>query len=617
MVRARRVIGVCFAVLNLLSSSSFAQSVGASAFDLERLVLNPGGREGLVVGGGDTLAPQSIRFSLLLHYEDSPLVLRKDGVRLTSLVDGRFSAHLTMAYGVAKWLELGAQLPVVLWQGGGENLAALNLPAPTAAALGAPWLQARISAVRERDGMPFDLSIDLLGNIPIAGVGTWAGDGTPSFLPRLGLGKTFGDVVRVAFEGGAWFRAPTTNSGLLAPHLAPSVQLGLAASTVGASTRFELSGRTAIPTNGQPVGGELLLGLRHPVGPVELFALGGPGFGELPGTPLFRVLIGVAFPSGERRPDACAQGKPHGPAECPDLDDDNDGILNGADSCPLLPGVASAKGCPDGDGDGVKDADDQCAGMAGPASNSGCPDRDQDGVRDDRDQCPNEKGPAENNGCPRKDSDGDGLLDQADKCPGEKGPAGNDGCPWPDTDKDGVADKDDRCPALAGPAPLGCPTADGDKDATPDYKDKCPTEPGAPELDGCPKNASVKLEGDRLVIREKIFFDTSRATIQKRSFELLKKVAGALKAHGEVSRIYIDGHTDAQGARESNLKLSQARAESVKAFLVKEGVGAGRLEPRGFGPDKPIADNKTAAGREQNRRVEFLFETATQTREIK
>lgn len=572
----------------LWSAPALAQSVTAPAFDLERLLLNPGGRDGLLVGGGDALDPQSIRFSLVLQYQHAPLVLRRDGVPVASLVDGRISGHLTMGYGVARWLEIGAQLPVVFWQGGGNDLASLQLPAPTATTIGAPWMQARISAVRERDGMPFDLSVDLLANIPIAGAGAWSGDGTPSLLPRLGVGKTFGELVRVGVEAGAWFRTPTSTSGLMTEHLGPTVQLSAGASTVGPSTRFELSLRSAIPTSGLPAGAEVMLGVRHPVGPVEVFAFGGPGIGTLPGTPLFRLAAGVAFPSGERRIDPCEAGRPHGPAECPDLDDDGDGILNGADACALLPGVASAKGCPDGDGDGLQDAEDQCAGMAGTAALEGCADDDRDGVRDDQDQCPSAKGPSENHGCP-----------------------------WPDADKDGVPDADDQCPALAGAKPTGCPTSDADQDATPDFKDKCPTEPGAPETDGCPKDAAVRMEGDRLAIREKVYFDTGKATIQERSFDLLTKVAGVLKAHPEVARMFIDGHTDAQGSRESNLKLSQARAESVKAFLVKTGLEPSRLEPRGLGPDQPIADNKTPAGREQNRRVEFLFETATQTRETR
>lgn len=613
MLRARVV---ALALATLWSVPALAQSLRAPSFDLERLLLNPGGRDGLLVGGGDALDPESVRFSLVLQYEHSPLVLRKDGVPLTALVDGRISGHLTMGYGVTKWLEIGAQLPVVFWQSGRDDLASLDLPSPVATTIGAPWVQARVSAVRERDGMPFDLTVDVLANIPIAGAGAWAGDSTPSVLPRLGVGKTFSDFVRVGLEAGGWFRTATASSGMMTEHLVPTVQLSAGASTVGPSTRFELSLRSAIPTSGLPAGAEVMFGVRHPVGPVEVFAFGGPGIGTLPGTPLFRLAAGVAFPSGQRRLDPCQAGRPHGPVECPELDDDGDGVLNAADACALLPGVASGKGCPDGDGDGLQDSEDQCAGMAGTLELHGCADDDHDGVRDDRDQCPHAKGPAENHGCDWPDTDGDGLADKDDQCPREQGPADRQGCAL-DADQDGVQDAADQCPQLAGEQPTGCPTLDGDQDATPDYKDRCPTEPGAPEADGCPKNAAVRMEGDRLSIREKIYFDTGKATIQERSFDLLTKVAGVLKAHPEVSRMFIDGYTDAQGPRETNLKLSQARAESVKAFLVKAGLDPSRLEPRGFGPDKPIADNTTPAGREQNRRVEFLFETAAQPRETK
>ena len=70
-------------------------------------------------------------------------------------------------------------------------------------------------------------------------------------------------------------------------------------------------------------------------------------------------------------------------------------------------------------------------------------------------------------------------------------------------------------------------------------------------------------------------------------------------------RIAISGHTDNQADRSKNLELSQQRAESVKAYLVQQGIDASRIETRGAGPDEPIADNKLPAGRQKNRRIEF------------
>lgn len=563
-----------------------AQPIGTPSFDLERLWLNPGGRDGLLVGGGDTLDASAFRVSLAGHYEHAPLLLREDGVSVGALVQNRLNAHVTAAWGVTRWLELGAQLPVVLWQGQSAELAALGMNAPTTTAIGAPWLQARVSAVRERDGMPFDLSVDVLVNLPIAVTGSYAGDGTTSVLPRVGLGKSIAHTVRLGLEVGGWFRTPRAESGVLASAVSPSVLLSLGASTMGPRTRFEGSVRATVPTNGLPVGAELMVGVRQPLGPIEIFGLAGPGFGQLPGTPLFRVLVGVAFPSGARPPDLCAPGQTHGPLECPDLDDDGDGLSNRDDLCALLPGVASAHGCPDGDGDGVKDSDDRCPSSAGTDALEGC-----------------------------RDTDGDGVRDDQDRCPASAGPAANAGCAWPDQDGDGVPDRDDACPTEA--APGGCPARDSDRDGVPDAKDKCPDETGTAQAEGCPAAPALKLEADRLIIREKIAFDTAKATIQPKSFALLGAVARLLVSHPEVKHVFIDGHTDAQGSRSQNLKLSKARAEAVKTWLAKAGVDATRLEARGFGPDRPIADNDTAAGREQNRRVEFLIETGTTTREIK
>jgi outer membrane protein OmpA-like peptidoglycan-associated protein len=103
-----------------------------------------------------------------------------------------------------------------------------------------------------------------------------------------------------------------------------------------------------------------------------------------------------------------------------------------------------------------------------------------------------------------------------------------------------------------------------------------------------------------------VFFDTNKATIKKVSFALLTEVAQAMKDNPTIN-VDVEGHTDSQGNDRFNLKLSQRRAESVKKFLVGKGVSSGRMRPKGYGENVPIADNRTADGRAQNRRVEFVI----------
>lgn len=183
--------------------------------------------------------------------------------------------------------------------------------------------------------------------------------------------------------------------------------------------------------------------------------------------------------------------------------------------------------------------------------------------------------------CPLLDDDGDGIVNRDDRCPLEKGPAASFGCPPPpDRDGDGIADADDLCPDVPGIA----------------SEKGCPAPP-----------ALAKIAAGRIDLDGKVFFDTGKATIQERSYRLLDDVAALLVANPHVSPVLIAGHTDNRGPAALNRKLSGARAEAVKAYLTQRNVDASRLQAKGFGPDKPAQSNKTASGREANRRVEFLI----------
>ena len=254
-------------------------------------------------------------------------------------------------------------------------------------------------------------------------------------------------------------------------------------------------------------------------------------------------------------------------------DSDGDGVYDKDDECPETPGLAEFNGCPDSDGDGITDAEDECPNTAGLPEFNGCPDSDGDGVPDPKDECPNDAGSKALNGCP--DADNDGVADKDDNCPNEAGPADNDGCPYPDSDGDGVLDKDDMCPDVAGTtANNGCPEV---------------TEEVQKEL-----NAYAKT----------INFDTGKTSISKDSEEALKAIMAILDEYPN-AKFTVEGHTDSVGNAKNNMRLSEARALSVKSYLVENGVDEFKLSSAGFGEDKPVASNDTRSGRAQNRRVEI------------
>jgi len=132
-----------------------------------------------------------------------------------------------------------------------------------------------------------------------------------------------------------------------------------------------------------------------------------------------------------------------------------------------------------------------------------------------------------------------------------------------------------------------------------------PPPPPPPPPPPAPKR--VEVTQDQIVIREKIQFETNKATIKPESFGLLDEVTAAVQDTPQIKKLSIEGHTDSVGADKYNQKLSDQRAGSVKKYLVEHGVDAGRLVSKGWGETKPTGDNATEEGKEQNRRVEFII----------
>jgi OOP family OmpA-OmpF porin len=126
-------------------------------------------------------------------------------------------------------------------------------------------------------------------------------------------------------------------------------------------------------------------------------------------------------------------------------------------------------------------------------------------------------------------------------------------------------------------------------------------EPPAPLTQAAPK---TEVKAEKIELKEKVEFDTDSARILDQSKPLLDEVVQALKDHPEILKVEIEGHTDSRASKAHNLKLSDERAASVRKYLEDHGIAANRLVSKGYGETKPIADNKTDAGRAENRRVE-------------
>lgn len=320
--------------------------------------------------------------------------------------------------------------------------------------------------------------------------------------------------------------------------------------------------------------------------------------------------VGINFAFGGTKAAQEAQAK--GTAS---NDSDNDGVPDDFDKCSCTPeGVmVNDVGCPlpdsdsDSDRDGVSDNHDKCPGT--PA-----------GVAVRKDGCPLPLPPAPVPAvapAPQAsdlDSDRDGVPDDRDKCPGTPASVvvNKNGCP-PDADDDGVPDYQDNCqgtPAGAKVDKDGCPP-DSDLDGIPDSLDKCPGTPSGTVVDknGCLAAAERKI----ISIRLEMEFDTGKTVVKKKYHNKIKVVGDFMKEHPDATATIV-GHTDnvdTHNKPERNMRLSQARAQNVRQYLIKKfGIKGSRITAIGYGAEKPIASNATKEGRQKNRRIVAVIETS-------
>jgi outer membrane protein OmpA-like peptidoglycan-associated protein len=148
-----------------------------------------------------------------------------------------------------------------------------------------------------------------------------------------------------------------------------------------------------------------------------------------------------------------------------------------------------------------------------------------------------------------------------------------------------------------------CP--DRDHDGIPDSVDHCPDVSGPMDNWGCPPYKKIIVKKDKLELKEKLYFAWDQAVLQEVSFPVLDEVVQALKDN-KGFRVQVEGHASSEGGDDHNQTLSEQRAAAVLNYLATNGIDKDRLVSKGFGSSVPLDTNETIAGRENNRRVEFV-----------
>ncbi len=650
---------MCAAGISLLSATSFAQN-GSNARDGEFTVQNftpaPGTKNFLGVEGLRMDGAWGFSVGVFFNYAKNPFVVLscrsqtdcsdKNAINKTDtkVIGDMFTWDLLAAVSPVKRLQVGLRLPLSYVSGQGLDITTgQGLPQGLKKfGVGDPTLEGKVRLFGGAQD-PYLVGAALDVSFPVghqfsdqkAGTDFYLGNSSPVTVGVRGIFDGAAGPVQFGLNLRGVFRAPaelgTTKIG--PADFRYGVGLGYRVSPIFrviaeafGSTQFSAkNGTNTLETDGAveitPLESRL-----------QIRAGGGAGILQGVGVPNGRAFVGIAF--ANEVGDQDGDGIPDDKDKCPTIAEDKDGFED-ADGCPD----------PDNDGDKIPDEKDKCPNQPetvnGFQDADGCPDeisdRDKDGIPDEQDKCPDAGGKdiirvpnSPYYGCP--DTDHDGIPDHLDKCPNEPedtdGFQDMDGCPDPDNDGDKIPDELDEC--IDQPEVYngfkdedGCPdeAPDSDKDGIPDDKDKCPKQPenlnGFEDQDGCPDKGPslVQVTEDDIKILQRIEFATGSDKIQgATSFAVLNAVASVLDIHKEIFLIEVAGHTDNVGVAAQNTQLSQKRAEAVVKYLVDKGIEAKRLQAKGYGPDKPIADNKQSAGRQKNRRVEFnILKSAKKT----
>jgi len=565
----------------------------------------------LNVGKSEVLPHLKPSFGLALHFQDDPflLVLKSDeGEVQQRIIDYVVKGEIWASLGLFDWFDIGLVMPVVLSQKAGALLTegGQDFDSFTTADL---RIVPKLKILDSADFGGFGLGLMAPISLPTGDDTSYNSEGVVRIEPRLIIDwRSEGGFVIAgnigyqprkerkvlnfenedALKWGLGLEVPLDDNGKLQA-------IGTVFGTVGV-------GAEAGATRTNPV--EALAGIQwwfaqDWVGNIG----GGAGLTGGVGSPDVRIFATLGY-TPRSNGDLCP-GEPEDmdgfqdDDGCPDPDNDGDGVLDVADGARDASGFGACRNDPE-DKDGFEDPD-------------GCPDpdNDKDGVLDVADgprdatgfgacrDVPEDKdGFEDGDGCADLDNDKDGVLDVAD---GQLQPSGFGACLNDPEDKDGFEDED------------GCPDPDNDKDGIPDVADKCPLKPetvnGFEDADGCPdtKGKNVQITDTQIVILKKVFFAYNRDIIKPESYGILDEVVAVLAENPWIGKIRVDGHTDSDGVDAYNLDLSTRRAASVMSYLKGKGIDPTRLSSQGFGETVPLNSNKTAAGRADNRRVEFTI----------
>jgi outer membrane protein OmpA-like peptidoglycan-associated protein len=359
--RAALVVGA------LVASPALAQTAPVKTFDIEQVALSPGGQHSLLLSTGDTLGQGELRLSLAAQYQRNPLVLVESEERQGAVIGRRFSSHLGVAYGLSDSVELALQLPVILAQKG-DDLSARGISPVSGTVMGAPVLQGRFVLARQSPTSLGDIGLNLGLALPLGsttGLSQDPGAGL-AFNAGAGFGRDVGSLFRLGAEVGAVVRRRERLSNYtprVIDQVGTYLTVGGSLSTLGEGLRGELSARAQVAVTQTMSAGEVLAGARYPMTQsLEVFALAGPGFGQMPGSPEFRAFAGVAmrpFPAREKEQPqalvasvtpapapACPEPPPPPPAPPQSTDADRDGIADSVDACPNQAGDIAHRGCP-------------------------------------------------------------------------------------------------------------------------------------------------------------------------------------------------------------------------------------------------------------------------------